>query len=439
MCGIVGVIGALSAPRIKLFKHMLVADVVRGKHSTGVFSIDKKGGMSYVKRAVNGGRFVMDDNIDELPKGWESNSRCIIGHNRAATVGSVTTDNAHPFMFNNVVGVHNGTLDSEAGLVSTLADGTKISVDSQKIYATMDVTKPEDIPTLLESLEGAYTLVWSDTRTGRIHMARNRERPLSLGHTPSSIMLASEMGMLTWLVEKSLGEHVKPEYESLPVGEIWSFDPTADNPYSTLEITKFKPAAPFITYKSLYGGNAYSSKKDSTTTGSGGTGNVVKHGRALTHPLTAVDKFVLTDFTSKLSDYKECPWLYDKGECNESYGNPLDYAHRYSAEQLNSLPVVSILHPIAAELSSPTGLTCTLFCVDDEGFVWALRYMHLVNVHIDKAYVVDLSKCHQKSCYIMTSSTGARGISCSCEVITGICDYQTLYAPENKDDSGVPA
>ena len=38
--------------------------------------------------------------------------RAIIGHNRSATIGNITKDNAHPFRKGDLVGVHNGTIHS---------------------------------------------------------------------------------------------------------------------------------------------------------------------------------------------------------------------------------------------------------------------------------------------------------------------------------------
>src|SRR3546814_12623264 len=52
------------------------------------------------------------------------NSKAFIGHNRAATLGKVNGLNAHPFRYDNIMGAHNGTLDTQSWLRLEEEDNT---------------------------------------------------------------------------------------------------------------------------------------------------------------------------------------------------------------------------------------------------------------------------------------------------------------------------
>lgn len=422
MCGIVGIIGSMTQQRAKLFKHMLVADTVRGKHSTGVFAIDKDNAWSYVKRAVSGGQFVLENDLDNLSKGWDTASNnVLIGHNRAATIGEVTTKNAHPFVFENVIGVHNGTLDTEAGLVRQDDDGNVYPVDSQRLYATLNKTPVEEVPKFLETIDGAYTLVWWDARTNRVYMARNKERPLAIGRTAFSIMIASELGMLQWLVGKVLGTAIKVDYEELPIGEMWSFDYSHGNPYSTKEVVKFTPKpASYYWGKSGYG-SGYSGSASTYTA------DKKRYVRRLTHKLTSVDNLITSDYNTKLSDFRHCSWFNDMGNPSVEYGDPLNFKTRYGPGALKDFPEEIALFPVAFDLISDTAMNGVLWCVDDGGYTWAIRYCHVANVHMDKVYIVDKNLIHKNEALIVNKPDGSRGVSVGTTCINGISAYMDYY------------
>ena len=112
MCGLVGVAGDVTLLEKNIFNEMLFCDVLRGSHGTGIALIknDKNSTFFLHKDAVPSTSFMGTKEYKDVIN--ETNSKCIIGHNRYATIGAKTAENSHPFEFKNLVGAHNGTIDN---------------------------------------------------------------------------------------------------------------------------------------------------------------------------------------------------------------------------------------------------------------------------------------------------------------------------------------
>lgn len=117
------------------------------------------------------------------------------GHSRAATVGEITKENAHPFKSGHILGMHNGT-------VSKLGDDTK--TDSQAIFEMLAEDGLEK--TLGEIKYGAYVLVWVDYQDCSLNIIRNKERPLNL--------VKASSGAYFWCSEWDMMEFMKKRFNS---------------------------------------------------------------------------------------------------------------------------------------------------------------------------------------------------------------------------------
>lgn len=221
MCGLVGVFGNLYTKEINYFKDALVADSVRGFHSTGIATAEydhkvKDYRYYFNKAAMTGAEAVLDPAMKDTYDCLQNYA--IIGHNRWATQGAINADNAHPFHHKNIVLAHNGTLNTYAGLKGNF------DTDSEHIAHTFSL-EDSCILTTLETLNGAFALAWLDSQEGTINFARNSERPLFLCRNKSkdAAFFASEGKMLEWCADRN-NISLETEPQALPVGEWWSFD-----------------------------------------------------------------------------------------------------------------------------------------------------------------------------------------------------------------------
>ena len=173
---------------IKLFKHLLWINTLRGDDSTGIFGIEKSGNVDYMKSTGNASTLLYSTEFDRFESAIFQDFQMVVGHNRKATKGTVTDENAHPFVENTTILVHNGTLTNHA----TLTD-EYISVDSKAILMHMNEHGYEET---LKKIQGAFTLVWYDTKDKTLRAIRNNERPLFIASTIGAWFFASEKEML---------------------------------------------------------------------------------------------------------------------------------------------------------------------------------------------------------------------------------------------------
>ena len=176
MCGIVGYIGqdTLNKNDIKI---LMLANMWRGTDASGFFT-PETGIIKNNKQIDN----FLAEHSDEIP-----DTNIFIGHVRKATFqySSKSADKAHPFMYENIVGVHNGTLTNHIYMKGNKYSDLKLStdyIDSELLIAGLS----EGID-VLKFYEGAVATIWYDTNTpDTIYFYHDKERPLFRG-TKSSV------------------------------------------------------------------------------------------------------------------------------------------------------------------------------------------------------------------------------------------------------------
>ena len=191
MCGIVGYIASYSngftTDEVKAFRDMVVVDSLRGFDSTGVMSITHHGNLHMLKEASTGATFVTREEYEKFSTEALFRGMFLVGHNRAATRGTVNDVNAHPFCVNdNIVLVQNGTYRGSH------AHHKDTEVDTEAIAWVLDA-HPNDIQGALQKINAAYCLVWYNVKDQALYIIRNSERPLYIAYSDTGgVLFASE-------------------------------------------------------------------------------------------------------------------------------------------------------------------------------------------------------------------------------------------------------
>jgi hypothetical protein len=199
MCGLVGFINknqnGFNKDQHDVFSTLLFLDQLRGNDSTGVFSISNTGDVNIAKQASDAVTYMADPAYKELLRQSFMNGSALIGHNRKATKGSITDENAHPFVVDdNIVLVHNG------GIFGDHKKHAEVEVDSHAIAHLIHEKK--DIAKALGEFHGAYALIWYDFAKATINLIRNHERPLWWMETQNAWIWSSEEAMLNFVITR---------------------------------------------------------------------------------------------------------------------------------------------------------------------------------------------------------------------------------------------
>lgn len=191
MCGIVGLItgfsNGFSNDETKVFRDMLLIDTLRGFDSTGVFGVDYNGNVEVLKEASNGAAFIQTFDYKAFDSWLCQRGMYAVGHNRAATRGSITDKNAHPFVIeDNIVLVQNGTYKGDH------SHHKATEVDTEAVAHV--IHDEPDLEKALQKIDAAYALVWYNVKDKTLNIIRNEERPMYIAYTKqNAIVFASEM------------------------------------------------------------------------------------------------------------------------------------------------------------------------------------------------------------------------------------------------------
>lgn len=246
MCGIVGIVGQTKP---EIFKDMLFLDTLRGFDSTGAFFVNHHSKLNTIKSAIPGYHFITTKTFNNYLK--DKDLTALIGHNRAATKGRITKENAHPFVHEGSKGkialVHNGTLYNHKNLTKNHFD-----TDSEAICYLMANESPKDV---IKELDGAFCLVWYNTKTKLLYIVRNSQRPLELAWSSDlrTLLFCSDHKMLRMILGKY---RITPKNNGfMPIGEIWGIEPSTGKIVDKEKVEFFKYR--FDSYKTGNNKNTY--------------------------------------------------------------------------------------------------------------------------------------------------------------------------------------
>ena len=209
---------------------------LRGKHSSSLIGLDKDNLHDPDVYKVLG----LPSNLWKSPMGKMYKNRIttkynhIIGHCRAATVGQVNLDNAHPFFWKDIIFMHNGTFHQTKPLLDRMEDhkidntknGHVLKTDSEMLCRLVAELGPVDA---LKDLYGAYALIWYDKEKKKVYFVRNSQRPLHYLElsAPKSFMVASEESTLQWYKSYTNPTDKGSKIKQFDVHKVYEFDPNS--------------------------------------------------------------------------------------------------------------------------------------------------------------------------------------------------------------------
>ena len=249
MCGLIGCAGNITFKEEKVLRTLLILDSLRGEDSTGVAFIPAKDEPLVAKEL--GSPFNLFDS-KRFVNGMRVINRAILGHNRYATMGGVSRANAHPFEFDSLIGMHNGTLRNKY----KLEDHAQFSVDSENLYHHID---KRGLRSALDVVDGAYALTWWDKHNETVNLLRNSERHLYIASNTENTVLfwASESWMLEVACSRFEIEIGKPSLLPENMHYSWHIPASREiqKAHVKKEVASFTPIKPPATLAVVKGGN----------------------------------------------------------------------------------------------------------------------------------------------------------------------------------------
>ena len=239
MCGIVAYSGEdnFNPDKIKLL--MLWNATERGKDSTGIFTPS----LGVVKNITEAKVFL--NKMDFEPE------KQFMGHVRSKTSGYNILKNAHPFDFDHLVGIHNGTLDNIWSILPEFElSSANYNVDSEALFAILNKTlEPKNIAKII----GSMALVWHYKKTGNLYIYRNDERPLYYGFIDKGVYISSIKESLEMISCTKIEEFKEEELYKIEGSNVISCDIKIKKAVKPIPVINVPKTVPIQSFKGYWG------------------------------------------------------------------------------------------------------------------------------------------------------------------------------------------
>lgn len=190
MCGIVAYSGKKNYNTDKI-KYLLYSNSIERKSTdatgfwTPINGLNKTISRASVFIGSSEFRDLIEDNL-------------LISHVRAKTSGGSTVADAHPYVINNILGVHNGTVTNTGELVTRRGLESKNNTDSKEIYMCL---AHDCNPSVFSEIDGPGAFVFTDLKSidqhhNILYVTRNTERTLFYAIIDEGMYISSERSSL---------------------------------------------------------------------------------------------------------------------------------------------------------------------------------------------------------------------------------------------------
>jgi endogenous inhibitor of DNA gyrase (YacG/DUF329 family) len=228
MCGLVGIAGEILRPQVNAFNVLMLNNTMRGIDGCGVLKVEKLGKKYYFdvyKDETPSSLAVFSKEFNDFTKGFTST--LLMGHSRAATIGSVEEKNNHPFRREHIIGMHNGTIRG-------VFDYTKdFETDSEALFENI---REKGLKKTLGHVHSkcykpAYALTFYDNEKGDVYLFRNEERPLFIASNKKTVIWSSERALINFAIRRQgLDKDHKYELQSLKPGSLAKIEVLSNKP-----------------------------------------------------------------------------------------------------------------------------------------------------------------------------------------------------------------
>lgn len=210
MCGIYGIAGyGINKDDLKVFRELGIINLLRGRDGSGVYEANTRAIRTYEKlnKTKEDFSFFLWRHTESSQAAKEPEFRMmenvyadiLMGHDRQATVGDVTDENAQPFAHGNIVGTHNGTLrDNEYRSKKDDRSDSDLFFEDISIRGVAEVLKDLDH-------HSAYAISILDKVEKCLYFARSDDRPLAMAinHKRNVLYWSSEPAALRYILNKN--------------------------------------------------------------------------------------------------------------------------------------------------------------------------------------------------------------------------------------------
>lgn len=208
MCGQVGIIFGTKRRRqaeidhlTSVFTDLLILSEKRGRHATGVATLNRFGRHSLYKQPVPAHEFVGHSAYRKVLRGVNNRTTILMGHTRWQTRGDASNNlNNHPIKTKYTIGTHNGTITNADYLFWRYSLPREAEVDSEVIFRIADSVLHQsryDIPSLIERIslcQGEMSAVMVTKTDPETIVIIKGDKPLEFRYHPRhrAILYASE-------------------------------------------------------------------------------------------------------------------------------------------------------------------------------------------------------------------------------------------------------